>query len=86
MDRPIIIATVAQLAAVLRGHRATRGLTQQQAGARVGLLPKTISAMESDPAGSSVMSLFKLLSALDLELVLQPKPQPADPDGREAGH
>jgi HTH-type transcriptional regulator/antitoxin HipB len=39
----------------------------------VGLLPKTISALESDPERASVGSLYKLLSALGLELVLQPK-------------
>lgn len=62
-----------QLAAVLRGHRQTTGLTQRQAAAKVGLLQKTISSLETDPAGSSIASLFKLLSALDLEMVLEPK-------------
>lgn len=84
MDRPTLVTTAAQLAAVLRGRRSTRAQTQKQAGARVGLLPKTISALESDPAGSTVASLLKLLSALDLELVLQPKPTPGDPPGDPA--
>lgn len=67
------VATPAQLATVLRGARNELGLTQRQAGAKVGLLPKTVSAMETYPERSSVASLFKLLSALELELVLQPK-------------
>ncbi len=62
-----------QLASVLRGQRQARKLTQKQAAALVGLLPKTISALESDPERASVGSLFKLLSALGLELILQPK-------------
>ena len=37
------------------------------------MVPKTISALENHPEGSSIESLFKLLSALDLEIVLQPK-------------
>jgi len=73
MDRSAVIASPTQLAAVLRGRRDACNLTQKQAGAKVGLLPKTISVLESDPERSSVASLFKLLSALDMELVLQPK-------------
>lgn len=65
--------TPKQLAQALRAQRASKRLTQRTAGAGVGLLPKTISAMESSPERSSVESLFKLLSALDLELVLRPK-------------
>lgn len=71
--REFPVTTLDQLAAVLRGRRAQRAATQKQIGAKVGLLPKTISALESRPGHSSVASLFKLLSALDLELVLQPK-------------
>ena len=74
MDRSAVIASPAQLAAVLRVRRTTCDLTQKQVGTKVGLLPKTISGLESDPGRSSVASLFKLLSALGLELVLQPKP------------
>lgn len=65
--------TPEQLAAVLRGQRQASKLTQKQTADLVGLLPKTISAFESDPARGSVGSLFKLLSALGLELVLRPK-------------
>lgn len=73
--------TPEQLAAVLRGQRQTSNLTQKQAAALVGLLPKTISAFESDPERGTVGSLYKLLSALGLELVLQTKastPSPSD--------
>jgi HTH-type transcriptional regulator/antitoxin HipB len=71
MDYPVL--TTNQLAQALKGWRKARGLTQAAAGAQVGLLPKTLSALESDPGASSVATLFKLLSALDLELVLRPK-------------
>lgn len=62
-----------QLAAVLRGRRQTLGLTQRELGVRVGLLQKTVSSLETDPSGSSITSLYRLLSALDLELVLRLK-------------
>lgn len=68
--------TPEQLATVLRGQRKASRLTQKQAAALVGLLPKTISALESDPERGSIGSLYKLLSALGLELVLQPKASP----------
>lgn len=67
------IRTTQQLAMVLQGYRKQSGLTQKQAGSKVGLLPKTISGLESNPDNSGIASLFKLLSTLDLELILQPK-------------
>jgi len=70
--------TPQQLAQVLRGQRKSRGLTQKSAGAQVGLLPKTISSLELTPERSSIESLFKLLSALDLELVLRSKSSETD--------
>lgn len=70
--------TPQQLAQVLRGQRKSKRLTQKAAGSKVGLLPKTISSLELSPERSSVESLFKLLSALDLELVLQSKSPDTD--------
>lgn len=67
------IHTAQQLAQALRGQRIAKGLTQKNVGAPVGLLPKTVSKLEAAPERSSIESLFKLLSALDLELVLRPK-------------
>lgn len=67
------IQTPAQLGQVLRARRSSLRLTQNKAGQTVGLLPKTISALEISPEGSSISSLFKLLSVLDLELILRPK-------------
>lgn len=62
-----------QLAQVLRGYRRARGLTQLEAAALGGLLQKTVSNIELAPERTSVESLFKLLSALNLELVLRDK-------------
>ncbi len=78
------VHTPQQLAQALRSQRNSRRLTQKVAGAPVGLLPKTVSALESSPERSSVESLFKLLSALEMELVLRPKSskpdQPTSPE------
>lgn len=67
------IHTPGQLGQVLRGQRMAQGLTQKATGEPVGLLPKTVGRLEGAPARSSVESLFKLLSALSLELVIRPK-------------
>ncbi|MDB5102988.1 MAG: transcriptional regulator, family [Fibrobacteres bacterium] len=71
MEYPIL--TTRQLAQSLKGWRKSLDLTQSEAAGRVGMQPKTISALESDPDKSALGSLFKLLSALDLELVIRPK-------------
>ncbi|KAF0844397.1 Xre family transcriptional regulator [Methylovorus glucosotrophus] len=78
------VRTPQQLALVLQGYRRQAGLTQKEAATKVGMLPKTISLIENDADSSSIASLFKLLSALDLEIVLQAKgSSTATPDGDE---
>ncbi|NKB38744.1 MAG: transcriptional regulator [Gammaproteobacteria bacterium] len=67
------IYTPEQLGAALKSYRKTKGVSQTEAGINVGLLQKTVSALEIDTSKSSVDSLFKLISALNLELVLRPK-------------
>jgi HTH-type transcriptional regulator/antitoxin HipB len=69
------VHTPQQLGAVLKGHRRAHKLTQQKVGSAVSLLPKTISKLETDPDRASIESLFKLLSALELEIVLQSRQQ-----------
>lgn len=78
-----LIATEAQLAHALRSARKARGLSQAEAGRLVGLLPKTISALENHPGSASIDSLFKLLSALGLELEIDRK-MPEVPRGEKS--
>ena len=68
-----VIATATQLSHALRSARKAKGLSQAEAGQLVGLLPKTISALENHPGSASIDSLLKLLSALGLELVIDRK-------------
>ena len=67
------ITTPTQLGQVLEGCRKQQKLTQSELGAKVGLLQKAISTFETDPSRTNVARLFRLLSALDLELVLRDK-------------
>ena len=68
-----VARTPAQLGPILRSIRTERGQTQQGAGAKVGLKQSTVSAIESNSAHTSVDTLYKLLSALGLELVIRDK-------------
>lgn len=73
--------TARQLGQVLRSQRKAQKLTQKTAASIVGLLPKTVSRLELATETSTIESLFKLLSALDLELVIRSKSkQSADTD------
>jgi len=67
------VTTPSQLGQLLQGCRKQRGLTQRELGARVGLLQKAVSMLETDPSRTSVERLFQLLSALELQIVLRDK-------------
>jgi HTH-type transcriptional regulator/antitoxin HipB len=71
MDYPI--KTPGQLGAVLKGFRRDRKLTQAAVGAAVGLPQNAISEIESAPDRTSLARVFKLLSALELDLVVRPR-------------
>ncbi len=66
--------TAAQLAQVLRGYRKARALTQREAAARGGLLQKTVWSLETTPGKSSIESLYRLLDALEVDLVVRERP------------
>lgn len=76
------IQTPAQLAAHLRSLRMARGLTQQQLGEIVGLHQTRIAKIERNPGAVSVNQLIRILSALDMQVVLQARA--AKPTARAA--
>lgn len=63
-----------QLGKVLAGFRKSAGLTQKDVGAQVGMLQKSVSALETNPDNVPLRQLFKMLSALGLEIVIRRKP------------
>ncbi len=69
------VQTPEQLGPVLKGLRKKQKLTQQEVGNAVDMLPKTVSKLELNPESATVESLFKLLSALQIEVVLQSRRQ-----------
>ena len=75
MDYPAL--TPEQLGQILKRSRQQQGLTQQQTGSKVGIRQSVLSRMEADMSRCSVGGLYKLLSALQLELVLRETSAPA---------
>jgi HTH-type transcriptional regulator/antitoxin HipB len=71
-----------QLGPILRGFRRERKLTQKAVGVRAALAQNAISQIESKPGPVSLDRLFRVLAALDVELVVRsrgpvaPKPKP----------
>ena len=58
------------LSQALRDARIQRKLSQQATASQTGMKQTTVSAFENHPDGTRIETLFKLLSALDLELHL----------------
>ena len=75
MDYPI--KTPDQLGTVLRGFRRDRHLTQANVAAMIGLAQNAVSGIETDAGRSSVARIFKLLAALDVDLVLRSRQAPS---------
>ncbi|WP_129782566.1 helix-turn-helix domain-containing protein [Peristeroidobacter soli] len=67
----VVARTPAQLGAALKSARIRRGLSQTEAASSVGVKQKTVSSLENIGAKTSVETLYKMLSALGLELVIR---------------
>ena len=67
------IHAAAQLSAHLRSLRKSRGLTQAQLGAMLGVDQTRIAKIERNPGLISVDQLLQLLAALNVEVELQPR-------------
>ena len=59
------------LGKVLRRHRKHLGLTQSDLGQKFNIPQKTVSNIEAGKPGVQLATLFKLLSALNLEISLR---------------
>jgi HTH-type transcriptional regulator / antitoxin HipB len=69
----MIIHSTKELAEYIKDHRKRERLRQAEVSDRVGLRQMTVSAFESKPDSTKLETLFRLLSALDLEMHVIPK-------------
>lgn len=72
--------TSRQLGAILRRERKAQGLSQAMLGERIGLRQATISKLEAGEPGTRLSTLLDALSALGLQLVLEPRSAPRAPE------
>lgn len=75
------LAFPAQLSQHLRSLRKAQGLTQAQLASRMGVLQSRISALEKDATKLTVEQLFRVLSALNVGVVLRTAELEHQPDG-----
>jgi len=65
------------LGQILKSARSQKGLTQEHAGNLVGITQAMISRIERGESNARVDTLFRLMSALELEITVQPREKAA---------
>nr|WP_320115085.1 helix-turn-helix transcriptional regulator [uncultured Desulfuromonas sp.] len=61
------------LGLILRAARKRKGLSQTEAGKSVGIDQPTLSKIERGESNARLDTLFRLLAALDMELIIKPR-------------
>ena len=74
----IPVTSPENLGKVLRLYRKNQGLTQVEAGGKFNLPQKTVSRIEAGAAAVRLDTVFKYMSALGLEMHLEPRNQQSD--------
>ncbi|MDT8452340.1 MAG: helix-turn-helix domain-containing protein [Gammaproteobacteria bacterium] len=72
----IPVTSPEELGRVLKMRRKELNLTQIEAGKKFNLTQKTVSNIENGRPGVQLDTLFRLMSALNLEIHLQPRDMP----------
>jgi HTH-type transcriptional regulator / antitoxin HipB len=65
-----LLKTPAQLGAVIRNRRLALGLDQQSLARKAGISRAWLLALEKGKAGASIGIILKVLSALDISLLV----------------
>lgn len=73
------VNSLKELSVLMQNQRLEKSYSQNQVADLASVRQATVSSFESNPANAKLETLFKLLSALDLELDVRPKGQ-ANPD------
>ncbi|NIC04123.1 helix-turn-helix domain-containing protein [Billgrantia bachuensis] len=79
------ITSPEMLAQSMKNARRHHQLTQQGAADLIGIKQATVSAFENHPERSRIETLFKLLSALELELHVTERNRPEAKAADERG-
>jgi|TARA_B100002003_G_scaffold242148_1_gene264806 HTH-type transcriptional regulator/antitoxin HipB len=68
-----IVRTAKQVGTAIRRVRRAKSLTQSGVGSKTRMRQGTISRLETGEADTQLRTLFDVLSALDLEIVIRPR-------------
>lgn len=68
-----IARTPKQIGAAVRRRRRAMDMNQKDVGTKTQLRQATISGLEAGEAGTELRTLFGVLTALNLELVIRPR-------------
>ncbi|WP_291013461.1 helix-turn-helix domain-containing protein [Hydrogenophaga sp.] len=72
-----LLSIPSQVGVVLRAARKRTKLSQAQLAAKIGLSQNRLSQLETDPGSMRVDQLLAIMSALSLELQVQPRDGPS---------
>lgn len=64
------IRILSQLRPVLQGFRKSRGLTQAELAARLGVSQQSYARLEANPGRASMARILAVLQALEIDLTL----------------
>jgi HTH-type transcriptional regulator/antitoxin HipB len=78
------ITTTQQLSAYLKDVRLSDKKSQADVANKVGIRQDTVSSFERSPESTKLETFFKLLSALELELSIQPRNSSTEQDNASA--
>ena len=66
-----VVLTSAHLGTLLRRYRRSRGISQADLGGRLNLRATSLKALEEGEVDAKITTLFKIISALGLEVVVR---------------
>jgi HTH-type transcriptional regulator/antitoxin HipB len=78
-----IIYSPKSLGSALKRQRKAKKLSQNEAGEAFKLDQTTISSIEQGAPGTRLETLFRMLAALELEMIIRPKKNIGDKNGEK---
>lgn len=82
---PMVATTPQMLAHAVKEYRLLQKRSQTDIAQIASIKQSTISIFENDPTGTKIETLFNILTALELELVIQPRPKATNVQFDEEG-
>ncbi|WP_112020919.1 helix-turn-helix domain-containing protein [Escherichia coli] len=71
MDNVFPVRLLSQLRPLLIGFRKSKGLTQRELSARLGVTQQTYARLEANPSKASFQRLYNVLNILGVEISLR---------------